>query len=107
MTNLKDEQNVTGSSYGTMIIIRKALISEMGWHASISFTLFDETQCGRGLGILKLDTPESKQSVGSLYITSQKSVEALVAFTDYCVQLALRARHHHTSDSVSSNALHP
>jgi endonuclease/exonuclease/phosphatase family metal-dependent hydrolase len=58
LTRLEDEQAVTGMRYGTIFLVRKALVMERGCTAAVSFSLYPGSECGRGISVLELIPPK-------------------------------------------------
>ena len=54
LTQLEDEQLMTGMCYGTIFLVRKALVMEQGCAAAVSFSPYPNSECGRGISILEL-----------------------------------------------------
>lgn len=57
VTRLQDETAVTGMHYGTIILVRRTLVVERGCTASVSFSPYPGTRCGRGISLLELKPP--------------------------------------------------
>ena len=64
MTKCADQFAVTGFNYGTMTFVRKELVGKTGFKAKAWFEPFEVSQTGRGLLIMELIPPESKNPVG-------------------------------------------
>lgn len=66
MTKCADQFTVTDSYYGTMVFVRRELIEKMEFKAKAWFEPFEVSQTGRGLLVLELRPPRSKNPVGAL-----------------------------------------
>jgi hypothetical protein len=66
MTRCADQFAVTGITYGTMVLVRRELISKTEFEAKAWFEPFGVTNNGRGLLVLELSQPRSKHPVGAL-----------------------------------------
>ncbi|KAF8310166.1 hypothetical protein DL93DRAFT_2099553 [Clavulina sp. PMI_390] len=53
-TYLSDETTVTGSRYGTIILVKRTLVYEKGCEVSATFEGYEGSKCARGLSMLKV-----------------------------------------------------
>ena len=78
LTRLEDEQAVTGMHYGTIFLVRKALVMERGYIATVSFSLYPDSVCGRGISILELLPPTKCNPVSDIVSISQAICKVLI-----------------------------
>lgn len=81
VTQLRDEQPITQSHYGTIFLIRKSL-TVGGCTASVSFTPYEGTRCGRGLSLLEIILPQgdvvSLFSLALIGITVDQNAQSML-----------------------------
>src|SRR6266849_6607413 len=81
LTLLEDEQAVPGMHYATIFLVRKALIMERGYTATVSFSLYPGSVCGCGISILELLLPTKCNPVSDIASVPQAICKVLITLT--------------------------